>query len=34
MLKFSVFYLDNQKSFIPKTIMQHVSNQDFKMQNL
>ena len=30
MLKISAFYLENQKSFVPKTIMRHVTNQDFK----
>ena len=33
MLKVSAFYLEKQKSFISKTNMRHVSNQDFKMQN-
>jgi len=33
MLKISAFYLDKQKSFVPKKNMGHVSNQDFKKQN-
>ena len=35
-LKLSAFYLDKQKSGTPKKFLkniQHVSNQDFKMQN-
>ena len=34
MLKISAFYLDKQKSFVPKKNMQLVTNRDFKKQNV
>ena len=33
MLKISAFYLEKQKSFVPKKNMQHVTNWDFKKPN-
>jgi hypothetical protein len=34
MFKISAFYLENQKSFVPKKNFWHISNQDFKKSNL
>ena len=33
MLQIPAFYLEKQKSFVPKKILQHVTNPDFKKQH-